>query len=140
MVKPVKITQACACIHGRGRSERRMTRLCNMAVCTNAPNFENHETSSKAQYYLGTSTPLEKVLQDCQVLLDHHDNLFTGHYGCGTQPLPPPEYPPPILSFPWPIILHDSNSRRSFIIQEVSLFSLSYDYISIFFNTSIFVH
>ncbi|PPR96176.1 hypothetical protein GOBAR_AA24493 [Gossypium barbadense] len=41
-------------------------------------------------------TPLEKVLHNCHVLPDHHDNLFVGHCGCGTQPLPPPEYPPPI--------------------------------------------
>ncbi|PPS08789.1 hypothetical protein GOBAR_AA11846 [Gossypium barbadense] len=77
------------------------------------------------------ATPLEKVLHDCHVLPDQYDNLFAGHCGCGTQPRPPPEYPPPILSLPWPIILHNSNSRSPFIIQEVSLLSLSYDLISI---------
>ncbi|PPS05818.1 hypothetical protein GOBAR_AA14830 [Gossypium barbadense] len=48
----------------------------------------------------------------------HHDNLFARHCGYGTQPLPPSEYPPPILSLPWPIILHTSNSRIPFNIQE----------------------
>ncbi|PPR99323.1 hypothetical protein GOBAR_AA21346 [Gossypium barbadense] len=47
------------------------------------------------------------------------------------EPLPPPEYPPPLLSGPWPIILYNSNSKSPFIIQEVSLLSLSYDLISI---------
>ncbi|PPR89793.1 hypothetical protein GOBAR_AA30893 [Gossypium barbadense] len=44
VVDTVKITRACACIHGSGRSERRLTRPCNMAMYTNAPNFENHKT------------------------------------------------------------------------------------------------
>ncbi|PPR86338.1 hypothetical protein GOBAR_AA34353 [Gossypium barbadense] len=56
------------------------------------------------------------------------------------EPLPTLEYPPPLSSLPWPIILDNSNSRSPFIIQEVSPLSLSYDYISILFNISIFVH
>ncbi|PPS16235.1 hypothetical protein GOBAR_AA04343 [Gossypium barbadense] len=47
VVEPVKIARACAFIHGRGISERRMTRPCNMAV-----------------------------LHDCHVLPDYHDNFF----------------------------------------------------------------
>ncbi|PPR94232.1 hypothetical protein GOBAR_AA26438 [Gossypium barbadense] len=57
-----------------------------------------------------------KVLHDYHVLPDHHNNLFAGHCGYGTQPLPPPEYPLPISSPPWLIILHNSNSRIPFII------------------------
>ncbi|PPR95343.1 hypothetical protein GOBAR_AA25329 [Gossypium barbadense] len=85
----------------------------------------------RAPTYTGRAPKLEKVLHDYHVLPDHHINPFVGHGGCGTQRLPPPEYPPPILSLPWPINLHNSNSRIPFIIQEVSLLSLSYDLISI---------
>ncbi|PPS00859.1 hypothetical protein GOBAR_AA19804 [Gossypium barbadense] len=81
VLKTDKTTRACAYTHGCGRSKRIIK-------------------SSKAHYYLGTATPLEKVLHDCHVLPDHHDNLFIGHCGCGTEPLPPPEYPPPPSSLP----------------------------------------
>ncbi|PPR87937.1 hypothetical protein GOBAR_AA32753 [Gossypium barbadense] len=44
VVEPVKTTRASAYIHSCERSEQRMTRPCNMAVFTSAPNFESHET------------------------------------------------------------------------------------------------
>ncbi|PPS09045.1 hypothetical protein GOBAR_AA11607 [Gossypium barbadense] len=57
--------------------------------------FTSHRHS-----HLELATPREKVLYDCHVFLDHQDSLFAGHCGCETQPLPPPEYPPPISPLP----------------------------------------
>ncbi|PPR83409.1 hypothetical protein GOBAR_AA37302 [Gossypium barbadense] len=45
------------------------------------------------------------------------------------EPLPPPEYPPPLSSLPWPIILHNSNSMSPFISQEVLLEDLNWVHI-----------
>ncbi|PPS14575.1 hypothetical protein GOBAR_AA06003 [Gossypium barbadense] len=39
-----------------------------------------------------------------------------GHDLWTNEPLPSPEYPPPLSSLSWPIILYNSNSRSSFII------------------------
>ncbi|PPR93575.1 hypothetical protein GOBAR_AA27094 [Gossypium barbadense] len=47
------------------------------------------------------------------------------------EPLPPPEYLLHSYQGTWSIIPHNSNSRNPFIIEEVSLLSLSYDLISI---------
>ncbi|PPR95399.1 hypothetical protein GOBAR_AA25270 [Gossypium barbadense] len=56
-----------------------------------------------------------KIIHDCHVLLDHdhsyhdtnhHDNLFIWHYDCGTQPLPPSEYPAPPSPLSSYVIVH----------------------------------
>ncbi|PPR82169.1 hypothetical protein GOBAR_AA38546 [Gossypium barbadense] len=84
----------------------KLTRACDMSVPTDCARACQNNTGvllhtwawekrtkndMAVQHGRELATLLEKVLHDYHVLPDRHDNLFTGHCGCGTQPLPPPE-------------------------------------------------
>ncbi|PPR99705.1 hypothetical protein GOBAR_AA20963 [Gossypium barbadense] len=90
--------------------------------------------SSKAHYYLGNCNSTGKRFSTTAMSYSN-TTIATTRYNIllaqdlwTNEPLPPPEYPLPLSSSPWPIILHNSNSRNS-STNSGSFTSLSLSYI-----------